>query len=117
MKKLSRMESNKEARRALARHGVDLAYCQYSCSGFDLRLTGWLCKLDGSDFNAHQIEAMIHDIQRLLVGCTITGDFDNWKFNSESISFLGEKEASGSGYDKEQTVYEIDMDDCDYEAS
>jgi hypothetical protein len=114
MKKLSRMESNKEARRSLNRHGVDLAYCQYSCSGHELRLTGWLCKHDSSDFNPAQIEALIHDIQRCIPGISIAGDFENWKFSSDHISFVGDKKDSSRGsYSNEegQERYEIDLDD------
>lgn len=113
MKKLSRLESNKEARRVLNKHGVDLSYAQYSCCGMDVRLSGWLCKHDGSDFNGPQIESMIHDFQRLLPGYTITGEFDNWNFNSERISYVGEREARTSHNSNEQTVYEIDLDDMD----
>ena len=121
MRKLSRMEANKEARRILNRHQVDLAYCQYSCVGMEVKLTGWLCKPDGSDFNGPQIEAMIHDFHRYLAGFTVDGDFDNWHFNSERISYIGDRDQynhDGGGAEIEQTVYEIDLDDYgDGEAS
>ena len=115
MKKMSRMESNKEARRVLNKHGVDLGYCQYSCCGSDVLLTGWLCKHDGSDFNGPQIQALIGDFQRLLPGFTISGDFDNWSFNSESISFLGDKtEAKDDGGGEENAErYELNIEDYD----
>ena len=117
-KKLSRMESNKEARRILNRHHVDLAYCQFSCCGMDVKLTGSLCKHDGSDFNSHQIEAMIFDFQRHLPGYMVLGDFDNWSFNSERISFVGDKQRNGSGgMEEEQKVYVINLDDIDSDAS
>ncbi|MBA2405571.1 MAG: hypothetical protein H0V66_12415 [Bdellovibrionales bacterium] len=115
-KKLSRMEANKEARRVLNRHQVDLAYCQYSCCGMEVKLNGYLCKHDGSEFNAHQIEAIIYDFQRHLTGFTVWGDFDNWNFNSERISHVGER-PQGNGGEEEQTVYVIDSDDYDSEAS
>jgi hypothetical protein len=112
-KKLSRMESNKEARRVLARHQADLAYCQYSCCGMEVRLTGWLCKIDGSDFTGPQVEAIIYDFSRHLTGFTVFGDFENWSFNSERISFIGEKEKAHGSYEEEETTFVIDLDDFD----
>lgn len=118
MKKLSRMESNKEARRVLARHQTDFSYCQYSCCGMEVRLTGWLVKTDGTDFNGPQIEAIIFDFHRHLPGYTVMGEFENWNFNSERISFIGDKNASGDGgEDEEEQVYIIDLDDYDFDAS
>jgi hypothetical protein len=119
MRKLSRMETNKEVRRILNRHMVDLAYCQYSCYGAEVRLTGWLAKGDGSDFNAPQIESMIHEFHRYLPGMMIHGEFDNWNFNSERICFVGERDSlyNGSEEEEQQVVYEIDLDDYDFEAS
>lgn len=116
MKKMSRMESNKEARRVLNKHGVDLGYCQYSCCGMDIMLSGWLCKHDGSDFNGAQIQAMIIDFQRLLQGFTISGDFDNWQFNSERISYTGDKQSASSGGAEESAErYELNLEDYDLE--
>ena len=113
MKKMSRMESNKEARRVLNKHGVDLGYCQYSCCGSDVLMSGWLCKHDGSDFNGPQIQALIGDFQRLLPGFTVSGNFDNWSFNSESISFLGDKQEAqdDGGGEESQERYEISAED------
>lgn len=116
MKKMTRMESSKEVRRVLNRNGIDLSYCQYSVAGKDIRLTGWLCKTDGTDFSATQIETMINDFKSTLRGFMVSGDCENWSFTSDYISFLGEREHGGSGYE-EQTVYEIDLDDYDFEAS
>lgn len=90
-KKMSRLESNKEARRALNKHGVDLSYCQYSCSGKEVRLTGTLLRHDGSQFGTQQIESMIGELQRLLPGFVIVGDLDNWTFSSDHISFHGKE--------------------------
>jgi hypothetical protein len=117
-RKLTRMEANKEARRVLNRHSVDLSYCQFSCSGTELRLTGWLSKVDSSDFSAPMIEGMIHEFYRRLPGYTVVGDFDNWNFNSERITFLGDgQQKRGQGDSEEVTVYEINLDDYDFEAS
>lgn len=92
VKKVSRLESNKEARRVLNRYGVDLSYCQYSCSGKEVRLTGMLMRFDGTNFRAQQIEGMIYDFQRLLPGFIIVGELDNWSFSSEHISFHGDRD-------------------------
>ncbi len=117
MKKLSRMECNKEARRVLNRHQTDLAYAQYSCCGMEVRLTGWLSKTDGTDFSGPQIEAIIFDFHRHLPGYTVYGDFENWNFNSERISYIGEKRTSESGEEEEQTIYYINPDDYEFDAS
>lgn len=121
MKKLTRMESTKEARRVLNRHSVDLSYCQFSCYGHEVRLTGWLCRTDGLDFTGAQIEGIIHDFRKSLPGFMVAGDTDNWHFTSEHISFIGDKESRNTGgagsAPEEQTTYEIDLDDFDFEAS
>ncbi len=114
---MTRMESSKEARRVLNRNGVDLSYCQYSVAGYEIRLTGWLCKSDGSDFNAGQVEGLIHDFKKTLQGFYIAGDLDNWSFTSEYISFLGDKDGPKEGGNLEEQVWEIDLDDYDFEAS
>ena len=117
MKKMTRMESSKEVRRILNRNGVDLSYCQYSVAGYEIRLTGWLCKTDGSDFIAPQIESMIHDFKKVLQGFYIAGELENWQFTSEYITFTGDKEGRVGGGDMEEQVWEIDLDDYDFEAS
>lgn len=119
MKKLTRMECNKEARRVLNRHGVDLAYCQFTCYGNEVRLTGWLCKTDATDYTGPLIEAIVHDFHRSLPGFMIYGEFDNWNFTSERIQFLGERKNAhlGGGVEEEVDVYHIDLDDYDFEAS
>jgi hypothetical protein len=115
MRKLSRLEANKEVRRVLIRHCIDLAYAQYSVAGMDVRLTGWLCKTDTSNFNASQIEHMIQELQRYLPGYTVTGQFDNWNFSTDYITYLGE---SSSGQDDEDsTLVAEKANDNDSEAS
>ena len=119
-KKLSRLESSKEVRRALNRHSVDLSYCQYSASGYEVRLTGWLCKIDGSEFHGLQIEALIQDLQRKLPGYFVNGDLDNWKFNSEHIQYLAErkdhKSESDSSIQDEMSETQDEYDDYDIKA-
>jgi len=92
MKKQSRLESNRDVRRVLNRHGADLSQCQYSCSGVEIRLTGKLCRTDGSEYQVFQIENIIQDFQRTLHGYNINGDLENWHFSSDSIIALGENE-------------------------
>jgi hypothetical protein len=87
--KLSRMEANKEARRVLSRHRVDLSYCMYSCSGNEVRLTGELIKSDGGDFSATMIEGMIQEFCRKLPGFAIVGELDNWSFSGTHITSTG----------------------------
>jgi hypothetical protein len=113
---MTRMEVSKEIRRVLNRHGVDLSYCQYTCTPYELRMTGWLGKVDGSDFTGTQLEAMIVDFRKQIAGINVYGDMENWSFTSDHISFVGERK-EGAGFEEEQTVYEIDLDDYDFEAS
>lgn len=96
------------------RHGVDLSYAQYSVCGMDIRLTGWLCKNDTSDFNASQIESMVQEFQRYLHGYSVTGDFDNWSFSTDHITFLGDKT---QGEHEEENYYLNVESDYDSEAS
>lgn len=98
-RKLSRMEANKEVRRVLNRNGVDLTYTQYSVGGMDVRLTGWLCRTDQSDFSASKVETMIQEFQRVLPGYSVSGDFDNWNFTTDHITYLGTKEGENGGED------------------
>ena len=115
IRKMSRMEANKEVRRVLNRHGVDLCYTQYSVAGMDIRLTGWLCKSDTSDFNASQIETMIQEFQRYLQGYSVTGDFDNWSFSTDHITYLGDRK---NGEAEEETMLFVETNtDYDSEAS
>lgn len=115
MRKMSRMEANKEVRRTLNRHHVDLAYTQYSVAGMEIRLTGWLCKHDTSEFNISQIEYLIHDFQRYLPGYSVAGDFDNWNFGTEHVTYLGDKT---KGVDEEEILLmESNVTDYESEAS
>lgn len=106
---MSRLEANKDVRRILNRNGVDLSYTQYSVAGMDIRLTGWLCKYDGSDFSTVQIENLIHEFQRTLHGYSVSGDFENWQFTTDHISYIGKD-------DDDQPAFYEDYD-SDSEAS
>jgi len=107
MKKQSRLESNRDVRRILNRHGADLSQCQYSCSGIEIRLTGRLCRTDGSEYQVFQIENLIQDFQRTLSGYNINGDFENWHFSSDSIIDLND--------DEKAKVRKANVDKKDYE--
>jgi hypothetical protein len=113
MKKASRMENSKDARRVLNRNGVDLSYCQYNVAGSEVRLTGYLCKVDGSEYNGLQVEGIIHDFQRTLKDFTVVGDLDNWKFSSDHISFLGDRKEHQENMSQEQADIEKEYDDYD----
>lgn len=111
MKKLSRMEANKEARRVLAKHGADLSECQYSCSGSEVRLSGYLQKIDGSEFTAQVVETLVMDFGRHLPGFYIAGDCQNWNFTSDHIHHIGGKDKShSSGDELEQHTNYLDLD-------
>lgn len=114
MKKLSRLEANKEARRVLAKHGVDLSECQYSCSSSELRINGYLQKNDRSEFHSQEIEALVIDFQRHLPGFYISGECENWKFSTDHINHVGGKEnhqLKRGSHELEQHTYYIDLDD------
>lgn len=104
MRKLSRMEANKEVRRVLSRHATDFAYAYFSVTGLEIRLTGWLVKNDNTDFNAPQIESMLQEFKRYLPAYTVAGDFDNWKFTSNHISFIGDRALGKEGEETHQLV-------------
>lgn len=116
MRKLSRMEANKEVRRTLNRNGVDLSYTSYSVAGMDIRLTGWLCKNDTSEFSANQIETLIQDFQRYLPGYSVSGDFDNWNFTTDHITYIGDR-TLGNAIEEETTLLVDEVNDFDSEAS
>ncbi len=111
MRALSRLECNKEVRRVLFRHAVDITECQYSCSGTEVRLTGWLRRNDRTDFNFIQVENIIQDLQKVLKGYFIVGEFDNWVFNSERIIYKFKKD-DGKIECVEKVLVEDDHDDA-----
>jgi hypothetical protein len=112
MRKLSRMEASKEVRRILIRHQIDLSLAQYSVSGYEIRITGWLVKNDTSAFNASGVENLIEDFQRRLPNYFISGDMDNWKFTITYITYLGDPK---SGKDEKETILlNQDPTDIDY---
>lgn len=103
--KSSRLENSKDVRRVLNRFGVDLTHCQYTVAGREVRLTGWLLKVDGSDFNANEVEYLIQELGSILRGFMVCGDMENWRFSSDSLQAVGEN----------QNQEEAAADDCDAE--
>lgn len=83
--KLSRFEANKEVRHVLARHSVDTTLLSFQTYGREINLSGILWHNDNSDFNAHQLEALIQDFQLTLPDYTIRGDMENWSFTSSAM--------------------------------
>ena len=55
-KKPSRLESNKDVRRILLRHRVDLTQLAFSCHGRTVSFSGDLMKDGGRDFSASEID-------------------------------------------------------------
>ena len=99
--KSSRLENSKDARRVLNRYGVDLTQCQYTVAGREIRLTGWLLKVDGSDFHSQEIESMIQEFSSVLKGFMVCGDMENWKFSSDHLQAVG-----GDGEQEEEAQEE-----------
>ena len=91
MHKKTRMECSKDARRVLARNGVDLTECKYNVSGSEVHLSGWLCKTTGAEFTGLQVESLVMDLLRSMHGYTIQGEMENWKFNSQQIRYLADR--------------------------
>lgn len=83
--KLSRFEVNKEVRHVLARHSVDTSLISFQTYGHEVNLSGILWHNDNSDFNAHQLDALIQDFQMTLPDYTIRGDTENWSFTSTAM--------------------------------
>lgn len=89
-KKLSRLESNKEIRRALVRSGADMSLVNYSCHGRSVSLSGKLCRGSGGEMSTSNIEMLLQDMNRL--GLQILCELDNWNISEGSIS---KKDSSG----------------------
>jgi|GEM_PF-1268953 len=83
--KLSRFEVNKEVRHVLARHSVDTTLLSFQTYGHEVNVSGILWHNDNSDFNAHQLDALIQDFQLTLPDYTIRGETENWSFTSSAM--------------------------------
>ena len=83
--KLSRSEVNKEVRHVLARHSVDTSLLIFQTHGYEVTVSGILWHNNNSDFNAHQLDALIQDFQLTLPAYTLRGETENWSFTSSSM--------------------------------
>ncbi len=83
-KKPSRLESNKDVRRILLRHRVDLSQLAFSCHGRTVSFSGDLVKDGGRDFSASEIDMMVLEILGLNLG--VLSDLKNWDINGGTIS-------------------------------
>ena len=83
--KSSRFEVNKEVRHIFARHSVDTTLVNFQTHGFEVTVGGILWHNDNSDFNAHQLDALIQDFQLTLPTYTLRGETENWTFTSSSM--------------------------------
>lgn len=83
-KKLSRLESNKEIRRALVRSGADMEQIYYSCHGRSVSLSGKLCRSTGGEMSTSNVEMLLQDMNRL--GLQIHSELENWHISEGSIS-------------------------------
>jgi hypothetical protein len=88
MRKLTRMEANKEVRRVLNKFHVDLTQCSYSVGGREIRLSGFLRRIDSTEFMTMHIEGMIQEFMRRMPSYHINGEFENWRFTTEHITNL-----------------------------
>lgn len=87
--KPSRLESNKDVRRALIKCGVDMTKIHFSTAGRSVSLRGTLCKDGGKDIAVQAIEQLLQELQRL--GLYLNCDLDNWDISESSIMKKGEK--------------------------
>jgi hypothetical protein len=83
--KSSRFEVNKEVRHIFARHSVDTSLVNFQTHGFEVTVGGILWHNDNSDFNAHQLDALIKDFQLTLPTYSLRGETENWTFTSSSM--------------------------------
>lgn len=87
--KPSRLESNKDVRRALVKSGVDMTKIHFSTAGRSVSLRGGLYKDGGKDITVSAIEQLLQDINKL--GLNLISDLDNWMISEGSIMKKGDK--------------------------
>lgn len=78
---ISRYETNRNVKRVLARHAVDLNELQYSCSGKTVSLYGNLKKDPEGDFTPPKIETIVSEILDLPHVNSIHFVLDNWNIH------------------------------------
>lgn len=94
--KVSRGQQNKNVRRVLLQHQIDLNQLVFRTSARTIYLSGVLLRNTGSDLNAQHILRLIEDLE--IIGI-IQSDLSNWRISKDSISFVGDYE-----YNAEESV-------------
>jgi len=74
----SRYEINRNVKRILVRHAVDLMALQFYCSGETVYLSGKLKKEPKGEFNPAQIETMVKELTALPYVKNLQFDLSNW---------------------------------------
>lgn len=115
IKKLSRLETNKDVRRILVRNGVDTTKVQFSCHGKSVSITGGLYKDGGQEFEIILIENIMQSL--LSLGYQI--QFDERKaiiffvsarsdLSSEDCIKLGAHQYFSKPLNVKKLVYEVE---------
>lgn len=82
---MTRAEVNKEVRHVLARHRVDVSLITYQCHGHEVEIQGIMWHTNDTDFNNHEIDALVKYFQLKLPGYEVKGNTENWMFSSTGI--------------------------------
>jgi len=75
---ISRYEINRNVKRVLIRHAVDLLELQFYYSGESVYLSGKLKKDPEGEFNPPQIEALVRELSSLPYVKSLQFDLSNW---------------------------------------
>ncbi|MEW6671784.1 MAG: hypothetical protein AB1427_08770 [Thermodesulfobacteriota bacterium] len=75
---ISRYEINRNVKRVLVRHAVDLMALQFYCSGESVYLSGKLLKDPGEEFSPAQIEALVRELSSLPHVKNLQFDLSDW---------------------------------------
>jgi hypothetical protein len=74
----SRYEMNRNVKRVLTKHAVDLMTLQFFCSGEVVYLSGKLKKDPDGDFKPAQIETLVRELSSLPHVRNLQFDLSNW---------------------------------------
>lgn len=102
VKALTRLEANKEVRRVLVRHSVDMNKIQFSCQGKNLTLSGGLFKDNGEEIDALILEVVMQELGR--IGVRISADLENWVISDGTITKKGSTLKTTTGVAEKKTV-------------
>ena len=89
----SRYEINRNVKRILVRHAVDLMALQFYCSGETVYLSGKLKKEPKGEFSPAQIEVMIRELTSLPYVKNLQFELNNWNLIYEP-GFISAKKKS-----------------------